>query len=106
MKTGLKVWLWFVFVVQILSCISVVIAIAVNPIFIVSLIASALIIIGCALLLFKTMKLGYFMMCGGAVVNLIVNLIFKTNIIIALLGLILMPLITYLLMKDDWNNFK
>ena len=52
MNTGLKVWLWIVFVINIISGVMMITLMLNQPLLIVSLIAEVLIIVGAGLILF------------------------------------------------------
>lgn len=106
MSKGLKVWLWVIFVINILSAVSMLVLVAMNPLYIVSIIAEILLIAGICMLLFCQKKLGFYLLCAGAVVAFILNLVLGLGILRALVGLIVTPLVTYLLMKNDWDTFK
>lgn len=106
MKTGLKVWLWFIFVVNIISTITVGLAALIVPMLWASVAAEILLIVGICLLLFGKKKVGFYLICGCAVISFVINLIAGTNLVSAIFGLVACPLITFLLMKSDWENFQ
>lgn len=106
MKSALKGWLWFIFIVNLLSIVVVLVGAFANPVLFLSLIGGVLVVVGCALMLFKTMKAGYFIICGGAIVNFIVNLVLGANIAVAVIGLVVLPLVTYLIMRSEWEQFN
>lgn len=106
MTKGLKIWLWIVLVCNALSVVGGVITALAIPLGWLTVIASALIVAGCAILLFQTKKLGFYIVCGGAVVSFVTNVILGTNIIIAIISAIVLPLIIFLLMKNTWNDFQ
>ena len=54
MNTGLKVWLWIVFVINIISGVMMIPLMLIQPLLIVSLIAEVLIIVGAGLILFSS----------------------------------------------------
>ncbi len=113
MNTGLKVWLWIVLVVNALSAISTcrlfgVAALVPGGVAIValSLVCSALIIAGTAVLLFARKKLGFYLMCACALLGLIMNIVMRTNLIAAIISAVFCPLITFLLMRKEWDAFQ
>lgn len=106
MKTGLKVWLWFLFVVNIISTFVVATAALFTPLLWVNVIAEVILVVGVCLLLFGKKKVGFYLMCACAVISFVVNLISGTNIASAIVGLVLCPSITYLLLKDGWEEFQ
>lgn len=113
MNTGLKVWLWLVLVVNALSAISTfrlysVAALVTGgyAIVTVSLVCSALIIAGTAILLFARKKLGFYLMCACALLGLIMNIVIGNNLIVSIISAVLCPLITFLLMRKEWDAFQ
>lgn len=106
MKTGLKVWLWFLFIVNIISAFVVATAALFAPLLWVNVITEIILVVGVCLLLFGKKKVGFYLMCACAVISFVVNLISGTNIASAIVGLILCPSITYLLLKDGWEKFQ
>lgn len=113
MNSGLKGWLWFVLVVNALSAISTFrlysIAALVRggfAIVTVSLVCSALIIAGTAVLLFARKKVGFYLMCACALLGLIMNIVIGNNLIVSIISAVLCPLITFLLMRKEWDAFQ
>ncbi len=107
MKTGLKVWLWIVFVLNVIGCVLSVAGILVSPIWgTLALATSIVFTVGVGIILFKQQKLGLWLMCGAQVVGLILSIITGGNIVTALVQAVLAPLITYLFMRPDWDSFK
>ncbi|MDE6915839.1 MAG: hypothetical protein K2P39_03450 [Lachnospiraceae bacterium] len=103
--TGAKVWLWLVLVLNALSCLSVLAVFAIAPAAAaISLVLELIIIVGVVLLLFKKQKLGFFMLCGCSVLSLITNIIAGTNIATAVISAVLLPLITFFIIKSHWNE--
>ena len=58
------------------------------------------------MLLFPLKKMGFFLICGGAAVSLIVNIILGQNIIGSAVSAVIMPLIIWLLIKNTWYEFQ
>lgn len=128
MSKGLKGWLWFIFVVNILAAVASLMTVlgaaalsasmglgaGYTVLCVVSLVLEIVLVAGIAMMLFAQKKLGYYLLCGAAVVGFIVNLITygmldaltAANIVQAVLGMVLCPLITFLVAKKDWNNLK
>lgn len=113
LNTGARVWLWIVFVLNIVGCVLAAIgslgllAVAGLGTFIITLISIAInvvLIIGVALMLFNSQKSGFYLMCGCAAVGLVLNLILGTGLIRAIIGAIVCPLITYLFLREQWNE--
>ena len=103
--TGAKVWLWFVLIVNALSCISVALVVLVSPLLaIITLIVEVVLIVGVVLLLFKQQKMGFYVLCASSVLSAVFNVILGTGIVRAVISAILFPLITYLIIKSHWNE--
>ncbi len=107
LNTGAKVWLWIVFVINVISLIGAIpTTIAFGGLLWLTLILEVVIVASIALLLFKQQKLGFFLVCGCAVVAFIINVILGTNIIYALISAVVMPTVTFLLLKSQWNELR
>lgn len=106
MSTGLKVWLWIVLVLNAITVVTTVLGALLNPLLFVSAIGTALIIVGVCMILFKQKKLGLYIICGMEAISLVFNIIGGGNIIISIISAVLMPGITYLLMKSNWESFS
>jgi large-conductance mechanosensitive channel len=50
--------------------------------------------------------MGFFLICGGNAVSLIVNVILGQNIVSSVVSAVLMPLIIWLLIKNTWYEFQ
>ena len=119
--TGLQVWLWIIFVLNIITALGALAAVVgsaalgVGPVYtvlcVVSFLLEIVLIVGIAMLLFKSKKVGFYMICGAAVIGFVVNLITyglvsgltAINIGRAVVGVVVCPLVTYLLAKNDWD---
>ena len=119
--TGLQVWLWIIFVLNIITALGALAAVVgsaalgVGPVYtvlcVVSFLLEIVLIVGIAMLLFKSKKVGFYMICGAAVIGFVVNLITyglvsgltAINIGRAVVGLVVCPLVTYLFAKNDWD---
>lgn len=107
MKTGLKVWLWIVFVWNIILTVLILPALMVAPFESLLRIAmSVVFIVGVAMILFRQQKMGFYLMCGASVVAFVVNLIGGSSLWAALIGMVLCPGITFLIMRSDWDSFE
>lgn len=103
--TGAKVWLWLMLVVNALSCLGALALFAVIPaLAIITLALEILMVVGVVLLLFGRRKLGYYLLCTCAVLAMISNIYWGTNIIRAVATAVVMPFVTYLVIKDQWNE--
>lgn len=107
MTKGLKVWLWIVLVINAIGAVFSLLGFLVAPI--QTLISMALIVVflvGVCLLLFKTQKLGFYLICGAQAASAVVNIITGAGVVASVVSAVLMPLITYLLMKSTWDQFN
>lgn len=124
-STGLKIWLWFVIVMNGLGVIINVIRMGQSPLdSIISILLEAALIYSCVLIMFKTKKLGFKLMCITAGVNAAISVVIAIlvgvlagviigNASIGLAGAVwavirtaVCPLITYFLMKPQWDMFE
>lgn len=107
MKTHAKVWLWIVFIASILSVLSYVRIITLSAYYGLYIVLCLALVVATSLMLFKSLKLGFYLYCVLAVIAFILNLsIMHINFIFALIGLIAGPLITYLFIKSSWDSFS
>lgn len=106
MTTGLKVWLWIILVLNVIGIFTSVTAALLVPILWLSVVLGVLIIAGVFLLLFKQRKMGYYLICGAAALSLVYNVAMGVNIISAIISAVLMPLITWLFLKNNWDSFQ
>ena len=126
LSTGLTVWLWIIFVVDILSTIGgIVVALGASvvgatlglgSIYVVlsfiSVILQIIITASIGILLFAHKKIGLVLIFAIAALGFIVNMVTyaiaaqlsAVNIVKAIISAILMPAITYLLAKNDIAN--
>ena len=96
---GLKVWLWFIIIVNGISLIYALINFSV-----ISAAALALNILG-AYSMLKLHKGGFYILCLSSLIALIYNLSLGVGMGYALLG-ICGPLILWLLIWKQWGNFR
>ena len=94
MNTGLKVWLWIVFVINIISGVMMIPLMLIQPLLIVSLIAEVLIIVG------------FYLMIACAAIGLVINIFGGVGVVKSIISAVLCPLITYLFMQKDWDSFQ
>lgn len=103
--TGAKVWLWIVLILNVLSCIPVLALIVLSPVIaIITLVLEIILIAGVVLLLFKQQKMGFYLLCACSVLSAIFNIVSGTGIIRAVISAVLFPLITYLVIKSNWDE--
>lgn len=128
-STGLKVWLWIVIVMNGISAVRNVFNIAKNPLStIITIVIEALMIYACVLIMFQMKKFGFKLMCIAAIINAVVSVVVVVIAGLAvgalggsaaaglaggLVGAVLVvimaaicPLITYFLMKKNWDMFE
>ena len=102
---GAKGWLWFVLIVNGISCVGIFPVFAVWPMIgVFTLISEVILILGVILLLFSKKKVGFYLLCACAVLTMIFNIISGTGIIRAVASVVLMPTITFLVIRDQWNE--
>ena len=126
LSTGLTVWLWIIFVVDILSTIGgIVVALGASVVgatlglgslsvvlSFIRVILPILITVSIGILLFAHKKIGLVLIFAIAALGFIVNMVTyaiaaqlsAVNIVKAIISAILMPAITYLLAKNDIAN--
>jgi len=106
-----KFWLWFVFIVNcivlVLGLIGVPASLLLGPLmFVATLISEILevvLIVGVVMLLFKKKKIGFFIMCGCQVVNIILGFILG-NGIRTIASAVISVLILYFAIKNYWDQ--
>lgn len=102
---GARGWSIFCIVVNALAALGNLVSAITNktPLLFLSVVLSAAVITGFFLLL-QTKKLGFYIVCGCAAVSIIINII-SGSYGAAVFGL-LNPLITWLLLRKQWNILK
>ena len=101
MTKGCKIWLWIIFVCNVLSAILGVVTISTDlKIGLYTVIAGIVMVVGIALLLFKQKKVGFYLMIAVAAVGLVVNIIF------AIVSALISPAITYYFITKNTNVIK
>lgn len=103
LKTHAKVWLWIVFIVNILGALAYLRLLTEYPILGFSSVMSLLVAAAIGILLFKRMKLGFYIFCGLSVIIFFLNVYRHANFILALFGMLASPIITYLFIKSSWD---
>lgn len=125
LSTGLTVWLWIIFVLNILATIGGIVALGASvvgatlglgAIYVVlcfiSVILQIIITVSIGILLFAHKKIGLVLIFALAALGFIVSMVTYAiaaqlsagNIVKAIISAILMPAITYLLAKNDIAN--
>ncbi|MBP5472903.1 MAG: hypothetical protein J6Y12_09535 [Lachnospiraceae bacterium] len=114
-----KFWLWFVFIVNIIalviSVLGLVGSIVLGPVFIVLMLVTVIlevaIIVGVTTLLFKKKKVGFYIICGCQVCNIILSFILgamQGNAVssgVRTIGsAIISVLILYFAIKNYWDQ--
>ncbi|MCD7905233.1 MAG: hypothetical protein LUG24_06610 [Clostridiales bacterium] len=107
MTKGCKIWLWFIFICNIISCVSCLALISLIGILgAYSAVVCAVMIAGIALLLFKQKKVGFYIMLVMAVVAFIVNIMSGVSIIYALASAVVSPAVTYYFIGKNSDVIK
>lgn len=107
MSKGCKIWLWIIFICNILSILLGIVSITANPkVGIYTVLAGAVMVTGIALLLFKQKKVGFYILIAVAVIGLVFNILNGVNIIFALISAIVSPAITYYFINKNSNVIK
>lgn len=126
LSTGLTVWLWIIFVVNVLAAIGGIVvalgasvvgaALGLGSIYVVlsfiGVILQIVITVSIGILLFARKKIGLVLIFAFAALGFIVSMVTYSiaaqlsavNIVKAIISAILMPAITYLLAKNDIAN--
>ena len=114
-----KFWLWFVFIVNIIALVisilgllgSMILGPAYFVLMLVTVILEVAIIVGAATLLFKKKKVGFFIICGCQVVNIILSFVLgamQGNAVssgVKTIGsAIISVLILYFAIKNYWDQ--
>lgn len=113
LNSGAKVWLWIIFVLNIVSVALTAVGLpGVMLLFdlktllvsILGVVLSVIVIVGIGILLFRQKKIGFYLICTCAVAGLIVNIIIGNGIIWSAISAVVSPLITYLFLKSQWEE--
>ena len=114
-----KFWLWFVFIVNIIALVisvlglvgSVVLGPAFIAIMLVTVILEVAIIVGVSMLLFKKKKVGFFIICGCQVCNIILSFVLGAmqgnaigSGVKTIASAIISVLILYFAIKSYWDQ--
>lgn len=107
MTKGCKIWLWIIFVGNILSTILGITTISVDlKVGIYTILAGVVMVSGIALLLFKQKKVGFYLIVAVAAVGVVFNILNGVNIIFALISAVISPAITYYFINKNSAYFK
>ncbi|MBQ8184823.1 MAG: hypothetical protein IJ036_03445 [Lachnospiraceae bacterium] len=105
MSTGLKVWLWIVFVVNIIGTVVGLVGNILGGVWgWVSIVLGVVGIVAVGMMLFKQKKTGFTMLIGVEVLSIVVSL-FAGGIVSTIIGAALFLGITWLFLKNDWASF-
>lgn len=108
MKKSTKIWLWFALILCAATTIM-------NASFgrWPSVIVAVVSLVGLCMVLFAQKKAGYILMCCCYVVSFLVAVIgslgqpgLLVSIIMSLIGSLLVPVITWLFLRRDWDTLK
>ena len=104
-----KFWLWFCFVVNIIMVVIYVIgffgALVVGGAGLIALciVAEIALIVGLSILLFKKQKLGFYIVAGTAVLNIILNAV-TGQLIRGIISAVVSLVILFFAIKPRWNE--
>ena len=93
-------------VFNVLAAVLVVPAALLEPVFWVVVATEILVVAGAAVLLFSRKKMGFYLICWGAAVGMIVSIVLGQNLVRSVVSAIIMPLIIWLLIKNTWYEFQ
>lgn len=111
MSKILKIWLWVVLVTSSLAEFLNLVAAFLSPTFLINVVLTGCTIVGVALLLFKQKKVGFYIVCGGQLIYLLIIIALNISSLTVLsllataLNAFLTPALIYVLMKPCWNEF-
>ena len=106
MTRALQVWLWIVLVFNAIGGVMAIVSSLLIPLMWIVVVAEVLVVAGAAMLLFPRKKAGFYLICAGAAVSLIINVIAGGDIVRSVVSAVIMPLIIWLLIKNTWYEFK
>ncbi len=104
-----KFWLWFCFVVNIIMVVIYVLGIfgsflvGGTLLMVLCTIAEICLIIGLAILLFKKQKLGFYIVAGTAVLNIVLNAM-SGQLIRGIISAVVSLVILFFAIKPRWNE--
>ena len=98
-----RIWLLIILIMNTISAIVSVLVGLLNPLSWVSTMIVVVYVIGIAWLLFKKKKIGFHLMIAAQIMGLIVNLNLGDGFFSALVSSALPLLITYLIIRRDWE---
>lgn len=106
MTKGCKIWLWIVFIAQIISAISGAAVVRIEPSTgIYTIAVSGVAAIGIAILLFMHKRYGFYLYVLVVLVGLVINIKNGINIGMAVFMAVVSPLITFLFMQKNQDVF-
>ena len=103
MKTGAKVWLWIMLVANVMALVSYLFLTLTDPAYILYIVAEAGMITAVCLMLFFRRRLGFYLFLCVAAVALVMNIMFGAPIVSSLIGAVVGPFITYLVLTGSWE---
>lgn len=106
MTKGCKIWLWILFIAQIISAISGAAVVRIEPSTgIYTIVVSGVAAIGIAILLFMHKRYGFYLYVLVVLVGLVINIKNGINIGMAVFMAVVSPLITFLFMQKNQDVF-
>lgn len=107
MTKGCKIWLWVIFVSNVLATVLGIGTIAAAPkAGIFTVLAGVTMVTGIGLLLFKQKKVGFYILAGVTAVSAVFNIMNGVNVIFALISAVISPAITYYFINKNSSVIK
>lgn len=112
MTTGIKIWLWIILILNIISTFTIFsfFGILSDPkleiVLVLVLLLQILLVISICIMLFFQKIIGFYIMCICAVVICIANIVLGNNPLMALLSAIIVPGITLLFLSNNSKEFS
>lgn len=104
MSRVLKIWLWIVLVLHIVTLIQLVPILKWTATPYMTVISEVLLMIGILILIFAENKKGFYLICAVQAVFLL-RMIFKFDLDFrVIISAVVMPAITFILMRPDWKE--
>ena len=107
MTKGCKIWLWFIFVCNLLGIVLGFATLSLDiKAGIYTILAGIVMVGGIALLLFKQKKVGFYLIVAVTAVGIVCNILNGVNIAFALISAVVSPAITYYFINKNSSCIK
>ncbi|MCD8090895.1 MAG: hypothetical protein LUD81_09830 [Clostridiales bacterium] len=107
MTKGCKIWLWFLLICNILSCVLCLTEVSSAGISSVYYVLACMVMIyGIGLLLFKQNKTGFYVILTMVCVSFVINAVNGVDIIYALVSAAISPAVTYFFIRKNSDVIK